>query len=95
MIDDEKVTCEEYSSFMGKILKSLLYTFAICIFSIWGIFMLINLLFGNMSGEQSDTWIIISFCISIIFTIFYCTFTIVEEIRKKEMRGHYKKRTKT
>jgi hypothetical protein len=48
-----------------------------------GIFGLISLIFTNMSVEQSNTWIIISLCIGVIFTIFFCTFTILEEIKKK------------
>ncbi|WP_427337662.1 hypothetical protein [Caloranaerobacter sp. DY30410] len=70
------------NKFMKRILKSLLYTFIVFIISVWGVFSVIGLIFNNMSVAQSNTWAIISICIGIIFTIFYCTFTILDEIKK-------------
>ena len=83
MKSTEKEMINSSDQFMKKVLRSLLYTFFIFIFSMWGIGFLIQLPFGDMTVEQSNAWAIISVCIGIIFTIFYCTFTIIEEIRKK------------
>lgn len=66
-----------------KVLKSILYTFFISIFSMFVMFSLINLAF-TMSVEQSYYWSIVSIGIGVIFTIFYCSFTIIEEIRNKK-----------
>ncbi len=38
---------------------------------------------NNTTVEESNTWVIIFMCIGIIFTIFFCTFTILDEIKKK------------
>lgn len=79
MKDKEKeIEIEEYNDrFMKKLLKSALYTFFIFLFTMFGVAFIIDLVFHG-----GDTSLIISFCISIIFTIFYCTMTIIEEIRK-------------
>ncbi|ERI91907.1 hypothetical protein HMPREF1982_02950 [Clostridiales bacterium oral taxon 876 str. F0540] len=66
---------------LKNILKSVLYTALIWVISMYGIYSIANLAFPNMSGEQSNTWIVLSLCIGIIFTIFYCTFTIIDEIK--------------
>ncbi|MBL4934225.1 hypothetical protein JK636_00475 [Clostridium sp. YIM B02515] len=66
---------------LKNILKSALYTALIWVISMYGIYSIANLAFPNMSGEQSNTWVVLSFCIGIIFTIFYCTFTIIDEIK--------------
>jgi len=66
-----------------KIVKSLLYTLFMVLVSMQGIYLLVNLVFTNMSVEQSNTWIIICMCIGIIFTIFFCTLTILDEINRK------------
>ncbi len=66
---------------LKNILKSALYTALIWVISMYGIYSIANLAFPNMSGEQSNTWAVLSFCIGIIFTIFYCTFTIIDEIK--------------
>lgn len=49
----------------------------------FGLYSLVNLGFKNMSVEQSNTWAIICMCIGIIFTVFFCTFTIIDEIKKE------------
>lgn len=51
--------------------------------SMKGIYLLVNLVFTNMSVDQSNTWIIICMCIGIIFTIFFCTITILDEINRE------------
>ncbi|WP_406242031.1 hypothetical protein ACF3M2_14075 [Tissierella carlieri] len=79
MDDKDKEILEYNNKFMKKILKSALYTFFICILTMFGINLIFDLIF-----QGSDTSFIISFCIGIIFTVFYCTFTIIEEIRKEK-----------
>lgn len=74
---------ENKHGLLVKVVKSLIYTFAMIIVSMWGIYSLVNLAFTNMSVQQSNTWIIICMCIGIIFTIFFCTFTILDEIKRK------------
>jgi hypothetical protein len=69
-------------SFLIKTVKSLGYTFVMVVISMLGIFSLVGSVFGNMSIEQGNTWIIICMCIGIIFTIFFCTFTILDELKK-------------
>jgi quinol-cytochrome oxidoreductase complex cytochrome b subunit len=84
MKDIEKEMLDNHDALIKKVLKSLFYTFLIFVFSIWGIGFLIHLPYQDMSVEQANTLYILSICIGIIFTIFYCTFTIVEEIKKKK-----------
>jgi len=74
----DKEILDYNNKLMKKILKSLLYTLAIFFFSSWGVYGVTSLIFSSMS----DTWFIISFAIGIIFTIFFCTFTILDEIKK-------------
>lgn len=71
------------NTLLTKIVKSLLYTLFMVLVSMQGIYLLVNLVFTNMSVEQSNTWIIICMCIGIIFTIFFCTLTILDEINRK------------
>ena len=69
---------------LKNILKSVIYTFLTFLFIVFGIYRVVNLAFSNMSVEQSSTWIIICMCIGIIFTIFVCTFMIIDEVRHKK-----------
>lgn len=62
--------------FLKKIAKSLLYTFLILILSIWGFNTIISLFFDS----NSDAWFIVSVCSGIIFTVIYCTLTLMEKI---------------
>lgn len=73
---------EEKSTFMSKVVNSIIYTLFIVILCMVGIFGLVSLVFTNMSIELGNTWIIICMCLGIIFTIFFCTVTILEEIKK-------------
>ena len=65
-----------------KIGKTMLYT--ILVFIIFGIGLnnFIQILLPNMSVESYHTWSIICCFVGIIFTIFYCTFTLLEELKK-------------
>lgn len=74
---------ENNSSFWIRVVKALLGTLVMFFLSTWGIMSLVGLAFTNLSVEGSNTWVIISICIGIIFTIFFCTFTILDELRKK------------
>lgn len=77
----DKKIMEDNNRLFKKIFKSILYTLIIFFLSIWGIYGIVSLGFGEMSVEQSNTWGIISLGIGIIFTVFYCTFTILEELK--------------
>lgn len=81
---DRKEETFEYNNnkFMKKVLKSALYTFFIFILSMFGIYSIFGMIFTNMSVEQSYMWGVMSISIGIIFTIFFCTFTIIEEMKK-------------
>lgn len=77
-MDDKDRSILEYNNkFIKRVLKSALYTFFILLFTMIGLAFIFDLIFP--SGDLS---IIISLYISIIFTIIYCTMTIIEEIRK-------------
>ena len=75
---------EDNNRMFKKIFKSILYTLITFFISIWGVYGAISLAFGEMSAEQSNTWVIISLGIGIIFTVFYCTFTILEEVKNSK-----------
>lgn len=77
MDNKDKEILEYNDRFMKKVLKSLLYTFFIFLFTMLVVVFIFDLIFHG-----SDYSIVISFCISIIFTLFYCTMTIIEELRK-------------
>ena len=77
MNDKDKEILEYNNRFFKKILKSLLFTFFIAIFTFFVLFNIIGLIFSD--GDFAFT---ISFFISIVFTLFYCTMTIIEEIKK-------------
>lgn len=71
--------------FLNKVIKSSIYTFIIVMLSMVGIYSFISIVFTNVNtiAEQSNTWMIICVCIGIIFTIFFCMFTILDELRKR------------
>ncbi|MPM54813.1 hypothetical protein SDC9_101595 [bioreactor metagenome] len=75
---------KEKSTIPSKIVNSIIYTLFMVLICIQGIFGLVSLIFTKMSVEQGSTWIIICICIGIIFTIFFCTATILEEIKKEK-----------
>jgi len=75
---------EDKNTLTSKIVKSILYTAFMVFICMKGIFSLVSLIFTNMSVEQGNTWIIICMCIGVIFTMFFCTSTILEEIKKKD-----------
>jgi magnesium-transporting ATPase (P-type) len=79
-MDDDKKIKEENDSFKKKVLKTILYTVYI-VFLSWGI----SCMLGFVSGSSEISVVInviIGVFISLIFTVLYCTFTIIEEIRK-------------
>lgn len=72
---------EDNKKLYKKIFKSILSTLIVVFISFSVIYGTIDLVFGGMSVEQSSAWLIISLGIGIIFTIFYCTFTIIEKLK--------------
>jgi len=66
------------SSFLRNFKKTIIYTIGMFFFSIYGIGIITAVIFDGVSGD----WFIINLCIGIIFTIFLCTFTIIDEIKK-------------
>jgi len=72
----DKKILEDHDRFMKKVLKAVLYTLSIFLLTMFGINLILGLIF------QSDFSIIVSFSVGIIFIIFYCALTIIEEIRK-------------
>ena len=64
--------------FSKNFTKSLIYTIGMFLFSIFGIGTVIGIIFNDVSGD----WIEVNLFIGIIFTIFLCTFTIIDEIKK-------------
>ena len=76
MDDEERKMLDEHTKMMKKLFKAALYTFIVTIFSLSVIGFLLSLVF-NSSNDLLD------FFMGIVFTIIYCTLTIVEEIRKK------------
>lgn len=81
MDEKEKKMLEDNNRMFKKIFKSVLYTLIIFFLSFYGVYGVIGALFGEMSVEQSYFWGIISIRIGIVFTVFYCTFTILEELK--------------
>jgi Na+/melibiose symporter-like transporter len=65
---------ENNKAFIMKIAKSIGCTIVMVIVSA----IVINLL----ANDQSDAWIMMCMFIIIIFTMFFCTFTILDELRK-------------
>lgn len=76
MGDKEKGISGDNHRFMKKVLKSSLYTVFVILFWMFVVGFLFGVLFNG-----KDSSIIIILCMGIIFTIFYCTMTILEEIR--------------
>ena len=77
-MDNDKKIKQDNDNFKIKVFKSALYTFYIAFFS---------LLLGSLLSyvtQPSGTLYIISTCIGLIFTVLYCTFTIIEEIRNQK-----------
>lgn len=60
MDEKEKKMMEDNNRMFKKIFKSILYTLIAFFISIWGVYGVIGLAFGEMSVEQSNVWGIIS-----------------------------------
>lgn len=77
--EEEKKMIEENRRVTKKILKSAAYTIIIFLVFMYGL----NTIFQVASiGGSGDGGITIPMYISVIFTMFYCTFTIIDEIKK-------------
>lgn len=68
------------SSFSKNFTKSIIYTIGMFLFSVFGIGMVNQIIFNEILGD----WLIVNLCIGIIFTIFLCTFTIIDEMKKNK-----------
>ena len=77
MNNKDKEILEQNSKFFKRVFKSAIYTFFIFLFVMFGLIYVFDLVFHG-----GDTSLIISFCVCIIFTVFYCTLTILEEIKE-------------
>ena len=75
MVDKDKEKLVFYKV-MKKTLKAALYTLLVILSAMFVIGFLFGLLF-----DGGDASIIMILCIGIIFAIFYCTITIIEEIK--------------
>jgi len=62
--------------FMSKLIRAIGGT-AVCLAIVYALVILIGSNF-----DQSDTWILVCFSIVILFAIFFCTYTVLDEIKK-------------
>lgn len=70
-------------SFTKQIVLSLMFTLVIAMLFMFIVPSLLSIPFKNASVEQSNYWIIACMFMGVIFTLFICTFTILDEINKK------------
>lgn len=82
MDEKEKKMIEDNNRMFKKIFKSILYTLITFFLSIYGVYGVISLAFGEMSAEQSNAWGIISLGIGIIFYSFLLYFYYFRRIKK-------------
>jgi uncharacterized membrane protein YGL010W len=75
--DKEKEMIVYNDRLMNKILKSALYTIITVFCVMYGLGFILDLMF-----QSGDMTIVVCLLIGIIFTIFYCTLTIIEEIKR-------------
>lgn len=69
---------EEYNrNIIKRILKSILYTFALIFF-----INLILMFISSILGDMPEAFLYIGMFLTLIFTMFYCTLTIIDEIKK-------------
>jgi len=62
--------------FMSKLVRAIGGT-VVCLAIVYALVILIGSNF-----DQSDTWILVCFSIVILFAIFFCTYTVLDEIKK-------------
>lgn len=62
-----------------KLIKTIGATF-VCLLIVYVLLNIIGVIFKNMS--ISETWILICFSIVILLAIFFCTFTVLDAIKK-------------
>lgn len=75
MNDKDREILDYNSRFFKRLIKSGLHTMVVFIVSVFLGNYTFTLLF-----KSDDMAIILSFFVAIIFTIFYCSFTLIEEI---------------
>lgn len=78
----EKEVCDDGHRVYKKLVKTMLHTILLFIAFGIGLNSLVQTIWPNMSVESSKTWSMICCCVGILFTIFYCTFTLLEKLEK-------------
>lgn len=73
----EKEFYQEGHRLYKKIGKSIVSTLIVFLVFIMGL----NALLSSVASDLADTWLILSCFLGIIFTIFYCSYTILEAIK--------------
>lgn len=73
----EKEMMAYNNKLMKKILKSAMYTIITIFCVLYGLGFILDLVF-----QSGDMTIVICLLIGIIFTVYYCTLTIIEEIKR-------------
>ena len=73
----EKEMMDYNNKIMKKILKSTMYTIITVFCVLYGLGFILDLVF-----QSGDMTIVICLLIGIIFTVYYCTLTIIEEIKR-------------
>lgn len=65
---------------LKRIVKTFLCTLIILFITFWLLVLLTN--GSNITAQQQDFACVMCLCIGIIIAIFWCTFSIIDEIRK-------------
>lgn len=73
----EKEMMDYNNKLIKKILKSAMYTIITVFCVLYGFGFILDLVF-----QSGDMTIVICLLIGIIFTVYYCTLTIIEEIKR-------------
>ena len=73
----EKEIMAYNNKLMKKILKTAMYTIITVFCVLYGLGFILDLVF-----KSGDMTIVICLLIGIIFTVYYCTLTIIEEIKR-------------
>lgn len=73
----EKEMMAYNNKLMKKILKTTMYTFITVFCVLYGLGFILDLVF-----QSGDMTIVVCLLIGIIFTVYYCTLTIIEEIKR-------------
>ena len=78
MNPEEKEFYAEGNRVYKKLGKSIISTVIIFVVFIIGL----NAVLGTLMPDMTNTWFMLSCFLAIIFTIFYCTYTILDALRQ-------------